>query len=73
MKITAKFKGEHENLKMFLSSGITDYSSKFLGIQNLAVEWFFDEERKEKAIEEYMSFINTYQMELWNVDFESIQ
>ncbi len=73
MKITAKFKGEHENLKMFLSSGITDYSSKFLGIQNLAVEWFIDEERKEKAIEECMSLINTYQMELWNVDFESIQ
>jgi hypothetical protein len=71
--ITAKFSGEQKNLEMFLSCGISDFNSKFLGINNLSVEWIVDEESKEKAIEECMGFVNTNQMELWNIDFESIQ
>ena len=70
--ITAKFSGEQKNLAMFLSCGITDYSSKFLGLNNLSVQWVVDEESNEKAIEDCMSMVNTHQMELWDIEFKSI-
>lgn len=70
--ITAKFSGEQKNLEMFLSCGISDYSSKFLGLKNLSVQWGVDEESNEKAIEDCMSMVNTYQMELWDIEFKSI-
>lgn len=72
MKITAKFSGEQKNLEMFLNCGVTDFSSKFLGINNLSVAWVVDEESNEKAIEDCMSMVNTYQMELWDIEFKSI-
>ncbi len=68
--VTAKFSGENKDLEMFLNCGVTEYSSKFLGINNLSIEWNIDEENKEKAIETCMSLINTNQMELWNVEFK---
>lgn len=68
--VTAKFSGEHKDLEMFLNCGVIDYSSKFLGINNLHVEWIVDEDDKEKAIETCMSFVNTKQMDVWNVEFE---
>ena len=68
--VTAKFSGENKDLEMFLNCGVTEYSSKFIGINNLQVEWNIDEENKEKAIETCMSLINTNQMELWNVEFK---
>lgn len=70
--ITAKFSGDQKNLEMFLSCGIIGFSSKFLGINNLSVDWVVDEESNEKAIEDCMSMVNTYQMELWNIEFKSI-
>lgn len=69
--VTAKFNGEHKDLEMFLNCGVTEYSSKFLGINKLHVEWNVDEENQEKAIEACMSFVNTRQMDVWNVEFES--
>ena len=71
--ITAKFSGERSNLEMFLNCGISDFNSKFIGLNNLSVEWVVEEESKEKAIEQCMGFVNTNQMELWNIDFESMQ
>ena len=68
--VTAKFSGENKDLEMFLNCGVTEYSSKFLGINNLSIEWNIDEENKEKAIETCMSLINTNQIELWNVEFK---
>ena len=68
--VTVKFSGEHKDLEMFLNCGVIDYSSKFLGINNLHVEWIVDEDDKEKAIETCMSFVNTKQMDVWNVEFE---
>ena len=70
--ITAKFSGEQKNLAMFLSCGVTGFSSKFLGINNLSVDWVVDEESNEKAIEDCMSMVNTHQMELWDIEFKSI-
>lgn len=71
---TAKFSGKNKDLKMFLNCGVTAYSSNFLGITTLQVEWNVDEENQEKAIEACMSLVNTHQMKLWNVkckDFTS--
>ena len=70
--ITAKFSGEQKNLEMFLNCGVTGFSSKFLGINNLSVDWVVDEESNEKAIEDCMSMVNTHQMELWDIEFKSI-
>ena len=70
--VTAKFKGKQRNLEMFLNCGISNFSSKFLGLNNLSVEWIIDEDNNEKAIEECMSLVNTRQMELWNVEFYTI-
>jgi hypothetical protein len=69
-KITATFNGENADLEMFLNCGVTDYSAKFIGINNLRVEWNIEEENKQKALETCMSLINTNQMELWNVEFK---
>lgn len=70
--ITARFSGEQKNLEMFLCCGVTNFSSKFLGINNLSVSWVVDEKNKDKAVEECMSLINTHQMELWDIEFKSI-
>ncbi|KAB1157749.1 hypothetical protein [Flavobacterium luteum] len=69
-KVTAKFTGENKDLEMFLNCGVTDYSSKFLGINNLHIQWNIDEDNQQKAIETCMLLVNTYQMELWNVEFK---
>jgi hypothetical protein len=68
--VTAKFNGKQKNLEMFLNCGVVDYSSKFLGLNNLHIEWIVDEDNKEIAIETCMSFVNTRQMDLWDVEFE---
>ena len=46
--VTAKFKGKQRNLEMFLNCGISNFSSKFLGLNNLSVEWIIDEDNNEK-------------------------
>ena len=66
--VIAKFSGKNKDLEMFLNCGVTAYSSKFLGITTLQVEWNVDEENQENAIETCMSLVNTHQMELWNVE-----
>ena len=68
--ITAKFKGNQNDLKMFLFSGVNNYSTKFLGINTLIVTWIFEE--KENALENAMNEINMRMSELWNSELISI-
>ena len=70
--IKAKFKGAKKDLEMFLNCGISEYSTKFIGINNLFVEWVVDEENYKLALENCMGLVNTNQMELWNINFISI-
>jgi hypothetical protein len=71
-KIKAEFKGNRKDLEMFLNCGISEFNSKFLGINKLMVEWVIDEENYELALENCMGLVNTNQMELWNINFISI-
>jgi hypothetical protein len=61
-----------KDLEMFLNCGIAEYNTKFIGINNLMVEWVIDEENYELALENCMGLVNTNQMELWNINFISI-
>lgn len=70
--IEAKFSGEQRNLDMFLNTGIINYSTKFLGINNLHITWQLDETNYLKAKEECMSFINTKMMDLWDIECKNI-
>lgn len=72
MQIKAKFSGEKNDLDMFLSCGIKNYSTKTLATNTLFVTWVVDETNYDKAIEECLSLINTNQLELWNIDFKGI-
>ncbi|MFZ4797310.1 MAG: hypothetical protein ACOYMA_07420 [Bacteroidia bacterium] len=70
--IEAKFSGEQRNLEMFLNTGIKNYSTKFLGLNNLNITWQLEETNYLKAKEECMSFINTKMMDLWDIEFKNI-
>ena len=70
--IEAKFSGEQRNLDMFLNTGIKNYSTKFLGLNNLYITWQLDETNYQKAKEECMSFINTNMMDLWDIECKNI-
>lgn len=70
--ITAKFRGNTEDLKMVLTCGIRFNSTKKLGQNNLVVTWICEESNYEKALQDCMDSVSMREVELWNCNLVNI-
>lgn len=70
--ITAKFRGNTEDINMLLTCGIRFYSTKTINQNSLSVSWIFEETNHEKALQDCMDSISMTEVELWNCELVSI-
>lgn len=71
--INGVFKGKHDNLEMFLFTGLKDYSSKMLAINTLKVIWISHELDYEKALQDCMGLVDMRKVEFWDIEINFIK
>lgn len=70
--ITAKFRGNTENLKMFFVCGVKHASKKTIYQNSAEVVFICEEPNKEQAMQDVMDSINMREADMWGVEVKSI-